>query len=160
MNEDNYTSMNDNEKVDWYSPLLKGYLRGISRELKGADFRLSSVYGSMLVLDSMTRKGARVHIMALNKRYRLIDTKLAHISLINNKELFATQIEEWADYTGAEYIIIGKVGYVADYLEELNYANDIFNMLKKAKLYDYLTVDKDSYRSYMEMLIENPKSAN
>ncbi len=138
--------------IDWYSPLLKGYLRGIAREFKDESFSSSSVYGTMLVLDSMTRKGARVHIIALNKRHRYIDTKFSHISLINNKELFVSEIEKWAEYIGAEYVILGKVGYVADYMEELHYANDIFNMLKGVKLYDYVTVEKDSFRSYMEKL--------
>ena len=140
------------EELDWYSPLMKGYLRGICRELKEKDLRHSSVYGTMLVLDSMTRKGARIYIMALSKRYRLIDVDLAHMSLIDDKELFVEKIEEWAEFTGAEYIIIGKIGYLADYMEELRYANDLFGSLKKAKLYDYVTVDGDSYRSYMEKL--------
>lgn len=137
---------------EFYSPLFRGYLRGVCQELYKSPFKHSSVYGTYFLLDSMLRRGERVYVVALNSRFKPIDKWLAPILPFLEVSNVSDMIERFALEAGAEYVIVAKDGRTGGFPWELSYANRLFEALENVRLYDYVVIEDGEFRSYMERL--------
>ncbi len=150
MNENSITCEND--VLEMNSPMMKGYIRGMCEKLFSCPFVHSSTYGTYFLLDSFVRPGGRVYVVALNKKFLVIKKWLAPLSILTYDRVDFDRIEKFAKDCDGEYIIIAKKGRLGDYSREMHFANYIFENLEGVKLYDYLTIENDSFCSYMENL--------
>ena len=144
--------INETEEFDYFSPMSKGYIRSFAEFLYKGKFKHSSTYGTFFLLDTFIRKGNRVYVVALDKRMKPLDIWRASFRMLLDDELFYEKIDEFAENCGGQYVIVAKKGRVDEFLRELYFANRLYEGLKKAKLYDYVTIADDTYYSYMENL--------
>ncbi len=137
---------------DFTSPVIKAYIRGVCRNLFDTPFMDSSVYGTYLVLDGFIHKGGGVYIICLDKKYRPIKQWICRNDFFYDNAEGCGKIEQFADSCGAVHVIIALKGNRLDYFRHLSLANFLYENLKRVKLYDYVTVEKGSFRSLMENL--------
>jgi len=144
--------INEAAEPDMTSPMAKGYIRSFAERLYKGRFVRSCTYGTFFLLDSFMRQGNRVYVVALDKRMKPLDIWRASFRILLDEDDTCEKIDEFAENCGAKYVILAKKGRVNEYPRELYYANRIYEGLKKVTLYDYVTIEDDTYFSYMEHL--------